>query len=494
MKTKVYLIIILSFLSVTLNAQTVKVMSYNVQQPNGTNWEGRKGRVVNIINSNQPDVIGSQEAIAYMAGYIKGTEYTVYGRGRDCDEGGEGSFIFYKSAKYDIDESNSGSFWFKDNSSDCGRGWDPNYNRICTYVRLIEKSSGKGFYVFNSHFAISGLTSARLKSAKLLCEQVNKRRIADPVILTGDFNSTEGDAITNFFKTGSDNPVKLRDTYRDVYSSGGNTFGSVKYDYIYVPASSTIQTLASEVIESPVGSDHYPIWAELDLNTDGDNSSTWRITIQGSNGKYLSSEDGLSAMMCDRDEADDWEQFDVIDNPDGTFSLRGSNGKYVSSENGDSPMLCDRNTIDDWEKFNWVELGGNAFAIKGSNGNYVSSENGLSGVKCDRPDIGEWETFYWTTVASGASTRRVQEVFSEEGVINGEVALFPNPANTYFKISGLEGACVRVNIYDIYGELVNKSCVSEGEKIEISSLTEGTYFVKLSTEKGATQTLRLIKK
>ncbi|WP_188466632.1 endonuclease/exonuclease/phosphatase family protein [Marivirga lumbricoides] len=494
MTTKINLIIILSFLCINLNAQTVKVMSYNVQQPNGTNWEGRKGSVASIINSNQPDVIGSQEALAYMAGYIKGTEYTVYGRGRDCDEGGEGSFIFYKSAKYDIDYSNSGSFWFKDNSSECGRGWDPDYNRICTYVRLIEKSSGKGFYIFNSHFATSNRVEARSKSAKLLVNRVNERTIKDPVILTGDFNSIESDPITSFFKTGSDNPVKLRDTYRDVHpSSGGNTFGSVKYDYIYVPASSNIQTLASEVIESPVGSDHRPIWAELDLNA-GDNPSTWRITIQGSNGKYLSSEDGLSAMMCDRDEADDWEKFDVIDNPDGTFSLRGSNGKYVSSENGNSPMMCDRNTPDDWEKFNWVELGGNAFAIKGSNGNYVSSENGLSGVMCNRPDIGEWETFNWTTVASGASTSRVQEVVSEEGVINGDLALFPNPANTYFKISGLGGTCVRADIYDLYGELVNKSCVSAGEKIEISSLTEGTYLVKLSTENGATQTFRLIKK
>ncbi|MBL3657525.1 endonuclease/exonuclease/phosphatase family protein [Fulvivirga sediminis] len=494
MKTKIHLIILLSLCSVALHAQNVKVLSFNIQQPYNTNWDGRKGNVANIINSNQPDVIGSQEAHAYMVDYIKSQcpGYASYGRGRECNGSGEGSFIFYKSGKYSVDESNSGSFWFKDNSGACGSGWDPNYNRICTYVRLIENSSGKAFYIFNSHFPTPELSSARSKSAKLLSQKVNDRNIKDPVILTGDFNSTEGDFVTSFFKSGSDNPVKLRDTYRDVHpSGGGSTFGTIKFDYIYVPASSNTQTVASEVIYTPVGSDHFPIWAQLNLG-DSNPPSYWSITIKGSNQKYLSSEDGQSAMMCDRESAEGWEEFDVIDHPDGRFSLRGSNGKYVSSENGDSPMMCDRETIGDWEKFTWVSLEGNAFAILGNNGKYVSSENGLSGVMCDRPEINDWETFYWATAASGASAGR--QAIQNEIYINNEFTLYPNPAHDYFKVSGLDTNYVQADIYSIEGTLVSTSYVNTEKAIEISQLKEGTYLLKLSSEKGATRSRLLIKK
>ncbi|RYY32115.1 MAG: glycoside hydrolase, partial [Sphingobacteriaceae bacterium] len=46
-----------------------------------------------------------------------------------------------------------------------------------------------------------------------------------------------------------------------------------------------------------------------------------------------------------------WEQFDWINNGDGTISLRGNNGRYVSSEGGTQAMTCTRTTIGSTEKF-----------------------------------------------------------------------------------------------------------------------------------------------
>jgi len=39
--------------------------------------------------------------------------------------------------------------------------------------------------------------------------------------------------------------------------------------------------------------------------------------------KYVSSEDGVKAMICNRTTASGWEAFDWIPNTDGTFFLRG---------------------------------------------------------------------------------------------------------------------------------------------------------------------------
>lgn len=52
--------------------------------------------------------------------------------------------------------------------------------------------------------------------------------------------------------------------------------------------------------------------------------------------------DADSAMACDRATAQAWEQFRWINNPDGTISLQGTNGMYVPSNNGVGWMTCDR--------------------------------------------------------------------------------------------------------------------------------------------------------
>ncbi|MGC8802339.1 MAG: hypothetical protein ACP5PS_00985 [Bacteroidales bacterium] len=62
------------------------------------------------------------------------------------------------------------------------------------------------------------------------------------------------------------------------------------------------------------------------------------IRLKGAtNGKYVTSNDGSSAMVCDRNSASSWETFEVVDAGGGLIALRGSNGKYVS---GTSPCIA----------------------------------------------------------------------------------------------------------------------------------------------------------
>ena len=95
------------------------------------------------MKNESPDVIGTQEAVNYQRDYLIGeTGYSWFGTGRDGGDAGEGSWIFYKSDKYTLDATNSGNFWLSTTPT-VPSSFGGAYNRICTYVRLVEKATGQ---------------------------------------------------------------------------------------------------------------------------------------------------------------------------------------------------------------------------------------------------------------------------------------------------------------------------------------------------------------
>ncbi len=257
------------FSSSVMNAQafSLKIMSYNIQQPYGTNWDGRKASLVAVINNENPDVLGSQEAVNYQRDYINTniSGYSWFGEGRDGGDAGEGSFIYYKTAKYTLDAANSGNMWLSNTPTIPSR-INGSYNRICTYVRLTDKSTNKSFYLFNIHNYMPSEYDNRLAAVKMLVQKIAARtHSSDPVYITGDFNSSEGDGVTVWMKSGSDNSIKFRDTYRDYDPTGSVTTGfGTKFDYIYCPNSSKYTTISSHVVTSATSSsDHLPIIASV---------------------------------------------------------------------------------------------------------------------------------------------------------------------------------------------------------------------------------------
>src|SRR5258708_3776098 len=116
------------------------------------------------------------------------------------------------------------------------------------------------------------------------------------------------------------------------------------------------------------------------------------VTIKGSNGKYVSSENGTQAMTCNRTIAQGWEQFTVIDAGGGKIALQNQ-GKYVSSENGTQPITCNRTAIGPWEQFDWITNPDGTVSFRGNTGNFISSENGTQAMTCNRVTAGAWESF-----------------------------------------------------------------------------------------------------
>jgi len=116
------------------------------------------------------------------------------------------------------------------------------------------------------------------------------------------------------------------------------------------------------------------------------------ITLKGVNNDYVSSNDGTSAMTCDRTTASTWEQFLVVDAGNGKVALE-SMGKYVSSENGTMPITCNRTSYSTWEEFTWGVNANGTITLQGNNGDFISSEDGTQPMTCNRTVASTWESF-----------------------------------------------------------------------------------------------------
>ncbi len=170
----------------------LNVATFNIRYANpddGPNvWDNRKDWVCQSMDFFDVDVFGAQEVIASqladMAQRLPGYDYVGIGR----NGGTEGEFcpVFYKKASFELMED--GTFWLSETPEKANsQGWDAALPRIVTWVRLKVKSTGKEFYVFNTHFDHRGKT-AQLESAKLLKQRINTIAGDLPFVVMGDFN------------------------------------------------------------------------------------------------------------------------------------------------------------------------------------------------------------------------------------------------------------------------------------------------------------------
>ena len=173
---------------------TLKVMTFNIRYDNpsdGDNaWPVRRQYVAGIIKKNNVDFLGIQEGLKNQIDYLAKelSDFSWIGIGRDDGkEAGEYSAIFYKKDKYDKLESNT--FWLSQTPGKPGLGWDAVCNRIVTWGKFKDKAAGIIFYIFNTHFDHMGKL-ARKNSALLIKRTIDSLCSGEPVIITGDFNSS----------------------------------------------------------------------------------------------------------------------------------------------------------------------------------------------------------------------------------------------------------------------------------------------------------------
>ena len=270
-------VIFIIFLSVFhySNGQELKVMSYNIRldlaSDNDNSWKHRKDFLSSQVLFMDPDILGVQEALPNQVADLKMAlmEYEFIGLGRDGEQAGEHSGIYYKTDKLELEQSDT--FWLSTTPDTVSMGWDAAYKRVCTYGLFQYKETESSFWVFNTHLDHVGPKAQREGMQLILSKMKSLNSQNYPVILMGDFNvEPDSEIIKAVLTELSDS----RDLASVVFGPKG-TFNDFKYDepaarlidYIMVSKEMEVATygVLSSAINKKYPSDHFPVFVKLQM-------------------------------------------------------------------------------------------------------------------------------------------------------------------------------------------------------------------------------------
>jgi len=185
----------------SLAQETLRVATYNIRNDNqgdqtkGNGWQQRLPTMVQLLRYQEFDVFGAQEVLHNQLINLLDSlpQYAHVGVGRDDGQTkGEYAPIFYNRDRFEV--LSSGHFWLGEVTDRPTKGWDAALPRICTYAQLEDQKSGKKLWVFNLHLDHVGKL-ARENSCKLVLTKVKELTSNEPVMLMGDFNVDQNNAI-----------------------------------------------------------------------------------------------------------------------------------------------------------------------------------------------------------------------------------------------------------------------------------------------------------
>ena len=250
------------------------IMGYNLrciapEDLGKKSWFYRAGLVLSDIAEEKPGIIGFQEATWVHYNYLVKAlkEYDSVITYRDDFVLSEGCPIFYSKELYTLRDK--GSFWLSETPEVKSKDWGAACYRICSYVILTDKNTGKDFVVFNTHLDhISD--EARIKGMAVVLDRIAE--FGDiPAVLMGDLNAEEDSATiqaaTEHFLDARYAAMETKDSY--TYQNWGNMEKAVRIDYFMI-SKEGIEPVCYDVLtethDGVYSSDHCPILLELRLN------------------------------------------------------------------------------------------------------------------------------------------------------------------------------------------------------------------------------------
>lgn len=270
--------ILLILITMVSNAQSLKVMTYNIRLDVASdglnNWNLRKDFFTSQIQFYEPDILGVQEArpnqVIDLASSLN--QYYAIGIGRDGIGHGESSNIFYKKDRFSLKESDT--FWLSETPNEISKGWDAAYNRVCTYGLFKDLQTKKLFWIFNTHLDHIG-AEARTKGIELILSKIKELNTKKyPVIFMGDFNSEPNESRIVALKKRMDDASEV--SIEKPFGPLG-TFNNFKHnesvtqliDYIFITKNSTLKVKKYAVLSDSKNlmypSDHLPVYVEINF-------------------------------------------------------------------------------------------------------------------------------------------------------------------------------------------------------------------------------------
>lgn len=259
-----------------LFSQEVSFMTYNIRldvASDGENaWSNRKEFLLSQLKYFEPDVFGIQEGMPHQTEFINKEleEYSFVGEGRDGQNKGEYSAIFFKEDVFLIKKK--GTFWLSDTPKKVSIGWDAAFPRICTYALLQHRESNQKIWVFNTHFDHIGKL-ARVESAKLILNKIvefNKDKL--PVFFMGDLNALDGsfEVSTLNQKMKDSKSLAIEAPFGPIGTFNAFDFLKIekpRIDYVFIMNSEKLvvqkYAVLNNSIEQKFFSDHFPVMIEV---------------------------------------------------------------------------------------------------------------------------------------------------------------------------------------------------------------------------------------
>jgi endonuclease/exonuclease/phosphatase family metal-dependent hydrolase len=175
---------------------SVRVVTWNIHcgQDDGPPWErfdwpSRKHALREALSQAAPDVLCVQEArpgqVAFLEQALPGHDRVGVGRD-DGRDGGEYCAIYYDRARFE--RLDGGTFWLAEPTDTPRPGSAFSVKRICTWVRLRDRDTGRVVRLYNSHLPLT--EGPRREAARVILERMAAGDPSDAVVLTADFNAS----------------------------------------------------------------------------------------------------------------------------------------------------------------------------------------------------------------------------------------------------------------------------------------------------------------
>ena len=269
--------------------EAIRVGSYNIRMSPGdrgteNDWDLRRNDLVNLVKKMDLDAFGMQEVCPDQAQYLRENlpEFAFVGDHREKDRvSGEASPVFYRKSRFEAEKS--GTFWLSETPDvPASKSWNTCCTRVCSYLVLKDKVTGKRFCFANTHTDHVS-AEAREKGMLLIIERMKEFGKGAPIVFTGDHNccydEPPAQAVRKMLKDSRDITETKDPGPRNTFQGFGkykdgpiNRRGETKdycIDYIYVSDGMRVLDFETHDDKRPgtdlYPSDHYPVSATIML-------------------------------------------------------------------------------------------------------------------------------------------------------------------------------------------------------------------------------------
>lgn len=255
----------------------LRIMTYNLRlnvDPSPNSWDERKSLIVDIIHRESPDIIGTQEPVFQQVQDLEELlpDYRWIGLGRRGGSKEEYMAIFYKKDRFKVIEYDH--YWLSDTPETMGSiTWDNACTRMVTWIRFLDRETGKQFYHLNTHLDHIS-EAARVQGAELIVKKCEELDESTPLILTADFNTgAKSDTHQVFLNKG--NFIDTWDTATEHINPELGSFndfkdptgGDTRIDWILYRGNVQPGTIkiVNDIVDGRFPSDHFPIVVDVEI-------------------------------------------------------------------------------------------------------------------------------------------------------------------------------------------------------------------------------------